>query len=254
MEAFKGDKIKAKIGAAAGVLGDTYSAVSDAIRESDRRESARKMDELNAQQEEELRLAGENQQKKDIINQKYELKRKELKRKEAQADKDKAIFDAIVGTAVSVARSLADPFLIPFIIALGAAQVALISSRPIPKFAKGGRVNGMIEGAPHSAGGVILEAEGNEYIVNKNSTAKHLGLIEAINKDKAEEYLNKNLLLPAIKAKESEMAQMYVNNQLQFENHIVNKAMNRTLSEIKKGNDQNTDKIVRAVSKSNYSL
>lgn len=257
-EAFKtGSKATSedKAKAAADVLGNTYSAVSDAIRESDRRESARKLEELNAQQEEEIRLAGENEQKKEVIKQKYELKRKELKRKEAQADKEKAIFDIVVNTAVSVAKSLASPFLIPFIIGLGAAQLALVTARPLPKFEKGGRVkDGLLRGAPHSAGGIAIEAEGDEYIVNKHSTQKHLGLIDAINKDNAQEYLDKHIVLPAIQKKEAEIAQKAISNQLNYENNIINKAMAKTLNEIKRGNEANTDKIVRAVSQQNYGL
>lgn len=55
------------------------------------------------------------------------------------------------------------------------------------KYAEGG----LLEGRPHSQGGVKVpelraELEGGEYVVNKKMTQKHLPLLEAINKDKIE--------------------------------------------------------------------
>lgn len=43
---------------------------------------------------------------------------------------------------------------------------------------------GKISGAAHSNGGVLINAEGGEYIVNKNSTSKYLSLLEMINNGK----------------------------------------------------------------------
>lgn len=48
------------------------------------------------------------------------------------------------------------------------------------KYEKGGWVNGN----RHSQGGVHIEAEGGEFVINRNSALKHKTLIEAINKDK----------------------------------------------------------------------
>lgn len=48
------------------------------------------------------------------------------------------------------------------------------------KYEKGGWINGN----RHSQGGVHIEAEGGEYVINRNSALKHKTLIEAINKDK----------------------------------------------------------------------
>ena len=64
------------------------------------------------------------------------------------------------------------------------SQAAIIASQ---KFAQGG----VIHGASHAQGGVnvsvggsgMIEAEGGEAIINKRSTAKHMGLLSAINQD-----------------------------------------------------------------------
>lgn len=48
-----------------------------------------------------------------------------------------------------------------------------------PQFAKGG----LITGNSHIEGGVPIEAEGGEFVVNKEATAKHYEAIKAINND-----------------------------------------------------------------------
>lgn len=107
------------------------------------------------------------------------------KRKEAQRKQD--ITSAIISTALATANGLATKPFVPVGIAmgalaaaLGAAQIAIISSK---HYAKGG----LLEGPSHSQGGIPvgntgIEVEGKEYIVNKRSTAKNFGLIEYINR------------------------------------------------------------------------
>lgn len=97
--------------------------------------------------------------------------------KQARLDKSIALFNAIVNTAESVTKVLANPILAAAVAAAGAAQIALIAARPIPKFERGG----VIGGRRHSAGGTIVEAERDEYIVNRNQSMKHRNELEAIN-------------------------------------------------------------------------
>ena len=194
------------------------STVSNAIFAADTQRRQEELAALTAQQEEELRLAGDNEQKKDLIRQKYAFKEREIKRKQAEADKRKAIFDAIVGTAVAVIGALPNFVLAAIVGALGAAQIAVIAAQPIPKFAKGGAVpssdiNGMISGKPHASGGVLIEAEGNEFITRRSQAMKgdNLGLLEAINMSDSERdaYINRHYFMPALQAKESQAAQNY---------------------------------------------
>jgi hypothetical protein len=67
-----------------------------------------------------------------------------------------------------------------FAIAKSAIQAGVVLSQ---KFSRGG----VIHGASHAQGGVQLgnnqEGEGGEAIINKRSTAKHMGLLSAINQD-----------------------------------------------------------------------
>ena len=66
--------------------------------------------------------------------------------------------------------------------AMGAVQIATIAKT---KYASGG----LIDGKPHSQGGVKVEGtnielEGQEFVINKKTTEKNLPLIEYINETK----------------------------------------------------------------------
>lgn len=230
------------------------STISNSIFEADAQRRQEELAALQSQKEEELRLAGDNEQKKDIIRQKYALKEKEIKRKQAEADKRKAIFDAIIGTAVAVIKSLPNFVLAAITGALGAAQIALIAAQPIPKFAKGGAVpssdiNGMISGRPHAAGGVLIEAEGNEFITRKAQAMKsdNLGLLEAINlSDKERDaYINRHYVMPAIQAKESKAKEVYRHSQIEAENNLIARVSSHTLKSIHREQKNTTEAIKR---------
>lgn len=60
-----------------------------------------------------------------------------------------------------------------------AFRVKAQKAAEIPTFGKGGKVGGRL----HSQGGTVIEAERDEYIVNRKSSLKHKDLIEAINND-----------------------------------------------------------------------
>ena len=60
--------------------------------------------------------------------------------------------------------------------ALGAAQIAMITSQSSPKFARGGAVGGRL----HSQGGTMIEAERGEFVMSR-SAVDSVGL-EAMNR------------------------------------------------------------------------
>ena len=108
-----------------------------------------------------------------------EAKQRQIAMKMAENEKKQAIFGAILNTAQAITASLAPPLLplIPFIVAMGAAQLATIVAQPLPKFAKGGPIGGK----KHSAGGTIIEGEQGEYVINARAYSRYPGLIEDIN-------------------------------------------------------------------------
>jgi TP901 family phage tail tape measure protein len=251
-----------KAAAAAEAAGAVAQTVSNTLFAADTQRRQEELAALQVQQEEELRLAGDNEQKKDLIRQKYALKEKDIKRKQAEADKRKAIFDAIINTAVAVVTGFVKggPILAAIAAALGAAQIALISAQPIPKFAKGGAVpssdiNGMISGKPHAAGGVLIEAEGNEFITRRSQAMKgdNLGLLEAINMSDSERdaYINRHYVMPALQAKESQAAQNYRSSIIEAENNLIARVSSSTLKSIDRRLVE-TNQSIKGLAKKDY--
>jgi hypothetical protein len=104
------------------------------------------------------------------------------KTKQAKQDKALAIFQIAISTAQAIAKAnaLGPPASIPAIIfaaALGAVQLAAAIAKPIPKFERGGVVGGRL----HSGGGTMVEAERDEYIVNRRQSMRHRSELDAIN-------------------------------------------------------------------------
>ena len=105
------------------------------------------------------------------------------KRKQAIADRALAIFDIGINTAVAISKAVAASPLtggLPFsalAAILGAAQIAAVLAKPIPKFEKGGLIGGRL----HSQGGTLIEAEQGEYMVNRRQTARHRRELDAMN-------------------------------------------------------------------------
>ena len=124
------------------------------------------------------------------------------KTKQAKQDKALAIFNATIQTAQAIVGFLANPGGIPGIALsvlagiTGAAQIAAISSRPIPKFEKGGKVGGK----RHSQGGTLIEAEVDEFITRRGQSIRHRSELEAINRSTAEYHrlIQRNYVRPAI--------------------------------------------------------
>jgi len=248
--------------AAAQAAGAAYQTVSNSIFAADTQRRQEELAALQGQQDEELRLAGDNEQKKELIKQKYLLKEKDIKRKQAEADKRKAIFDATVNTAVAVITGFVrgGPILAAIAAVLGAAQIALISATPIPKFAKGGAVpssdiQGMINGRPHASGGVLIEAEGNEFITRKSQAMKgeNLGLLEAINMSDSERdaYISRHYVMPALQAKESQAANNYRHSVIEAENNLIARVSGQTLKSIHK-EQRNTTEAIKRLDKKNF--
>lgn len=92
----------------------------------------------------EMQLAGENELAKEAAQKRYDKERSKLATKQAKQDKTAAIFRAVIGTAQAVIQGLAFGPPLGYVFAalnaaLGAVQIALIASQPIPQYAKGTR-------------------------------------------------------------------------------------------------------------------
>jgi hypothetical protein len=98
------------------------------------------MEKNESDRQRELQRAGNDAKLKDEINNKFDKKAAALKTKAAKADKAQALFSIAINTAMGVTNALSKvvtAFLVPFIIASGALQAAVVAARPIPKFKHG---------------------------------------------------------------------------------------------------------------------
>lgn len=133
-------------------------------------------------QRDEQRLEGERAMVQELLesgaitekeaiarNKRIDAEEKKLKREAAQRDKNIAIFNAVINTAAAVTKALPNLILAGIAAALGAAQIAIIAARPIPKF-KGGKKNRYEgPGVIGEAGSEIFEHDGKRYIAHKET-------------------------------------------------------------------------------------
>jgi hypothetical protein len=140
--------------------------------------NAKAFDDLQKQRDAELANFEGTEEQKARIQEKFAAKEKQLRIQAAQQERDAAIFNAIINTAVGISKAIPNPALIALAAITGALQIAAIKSAPLPRFEKGGKV----EGKSHRLGGTIIEAERDEFVVNKKAVRKHEPFIEAINK------------------------------------------------------------------------
>jgi hypothetical protein len=162
----------------------TFANALNQINELQAQLSQNRIDKINEEKNAQL----------DAINQTFDTERSKIrqrealelrtnraiaaeKTKQAKADKALALFNAAINTAVSITKAAGNPVLIALAAITGAAQIAIIASKPIPKFAHGG----VIGGKPHSEGGTQIEAEKDEFIVKRSQSVKHRKELDAIN-------------------------------------------------------------------------
>jgi len=126
----------------------------------------------------------------EISEEEFAAKRLELEKEAFSKRKRLSQAQNVIDFAVAAGKTVANlglPLALPALGVLAiqkVSQAAIIASQ---KFAQGG----VIHGASHAQGGVnvsvggagMIEAEGGEAIINKRSTAKHMGLLSAINQD-----------------------------------------------------------------------
>jgi hypothetical protein len=142
----------------------------------------------NQTQQEQNRIEGERQRVTELLeagaitedeakkrNKRIDIEEKKLKREQAQREKNLALFNAFINTAQAVTVALASappPFnaiLAAIAAALGAAQIAAIASRPIPKFAKGKKDKYEGPGEIGEAGMELMQHDGQLYLAKKRT-------------------------------------------------------------------------------------
>jgi hypothetical protein len=188
----------AEIGAAIDSFYELQAARTNAFYD----EEVRKNEDANNTEVNNYALTQEEIQN---INQRYALQETEIERKRNEEikkiEKQRAdvafrlqIAQIIGNGALAVTRAFAE--LGPIAGAVAAALIGVTTGAQIATANNQRKVvqqledGGLLVGASHSQGGIPvgntgIEVEGNEFVVNKKSTAKYLPLLEAINGDKS---------------------------------------------------------------------
>lgn len=120
---------------------------------------AGQMQKLDEQYKADIAAAGDNAALKEQIEKDYQKKKAALQRKAAIAEKVAGIFSIAVDTAKGVtnaAAKVATIPLIPWIIANGAVQAAIVAAQPIPQYAVGGYTR---KGTKYEPAGVVHAGE-----------------------------------------------------------------------------------------------
>lgn len=114
---------------------------------------------LELQKEVAVKFAGESTSAQERITTEYDRRKKEIQRREAEAQKKIAVFNILINTAQGVVSALAStPPNVPLSIAIGligALQAGIVQAQPIPQFFEGGTHKGGIM--------MVNDAKGNSY-------------------------------------------------------------------------------------------
>ena len=197
-----------------------FTSALNSIAELQRAQSEQRIADVERVRDAELeanatsqRSYAERVRNEEAINLRANRKIVEEKRKQAKLDKALGIFNATISTAQAVANALKTAPPLGFILAAaagiaGAVQIAKIASEPLPKFKRGGWING----SSHEAGGVAIEAEGGEYVTRKGVAKSHKAELEAMNTSKAafmrvieERYVRPRLMAAMMDNKRNDM-------------------------------------------------
>lgn len=181
-----------------------------------------RLDSIEKQRDSELSNKRLTEAQKESINKKFAAQELAAKKKAFEEDRQLARTELGLRTALAVitAFTTPDPTFgiltaerVAAILTVSAIQLAQINAQ---KFEKGGRV----KGKRHSQGGVNIEAEADEWIINRKDSIENDKLLEATNKGRAKQFIHKNYVLPAVlnaeKAAKREMsfAQNVANSML----------------------------------------
>lgn len=152
---------------------DVETLITQSIGEIINQRYEDQLSRLEKQKENELQIVGSNQAAQDAINKRYAQEEAKIKRKQAIAQKEEALFQIAINTAAAIMKNNAElgfiaaqPLNILTLIE-GALQAAIVIAKPIPKFFKGR------DGGPATP--AIVDERGGELIVNKFGRIKEVG-------------------------------------------------------------------------------
>jgi hypothetical protein len=130
------------------------------------------------------------------LDKQFDRKRRSLAREQFEREKKAAVITATIDGILATMKALrsttppASFVIAGLTAAMAATQVGAIASQPVPEFADGGLLTGGVSHSHPSGGMPVIDPvsgkvraklEQDEFIINKESTAANLPLIELIN-------------------------------------------------------------------------
>lgn len=160
-----------------------FDAIDESRKQKIEEEYEQESDNLQTQLDNGLITQEQYDKKQQALDEKKDKEEAKLERQKAIRDRIATIFSIAMSTAEGIMSALATFWIsdgmpwVAIISAMGALQMAAALAQPLPSAGKGK----LLEGPSHSNGGILLEAEGGEAIINKRSTKQFLPLLSAIN-------------------------------------------------------------------------
>lgn len=219
--------------------------------------------ELDEKEKKELIRVGNNAEKRKQVEEKYAKQKAALDKKmaieEAKIKREQAIANKIAA-AISISINMASAIIkaveaspltggLPFsaiAAALGAVELAAVLAQPlppIPKFESGGQVlaggrnaDGHLIGRSHREGGILIEAQGGEYIWDRKTTQKHSDIIKAAHENRLEDLVLHKYVVPMMKSKAQ------ISSSDSYDDMLLR-------STIRQSNKQMSKEIVNGISK-----
>lgn len=154
-------------------IGDVAMQTFAFINQSQQAQYDAQYQRLEQEKEIALQFAGDSASAREEVERQYENKRRSIQRKQAESQKQMAIFNIAMSTAQGIAAAVAASPLtggMPWtaiVASIGALQLGLVASRPIPQFAKG------TDNAPE--GWAYTQEKGREIITDRSGKIKSLG-------------------------------------------------------------------------------
>jgi len=157
-------------------------------------------------------MAGHEQEQASLDNQleagqisreQYDQRRRQLEREKAQDAKTAAIFNAVIGTALAVVNALAvgppqGYILAAISAALGAVEIGVIASQPLPQFAKG--VIGLQGEGTETSDSIMARLSKGESVMTAAETKKYRPLLEGMRNGTLGDIIRETYVRPAVDA------------------------------------------------------
>jgi hypothetical protein len=116
---------------------DLTSELGNAIFEINNSHIEKEIADIERKRDKAIQAAGEDKDAQAKINAKYDKLVAAEKLKQAKNDRNAALFNIAINTAVAISKAAPNPLLIALAAAVGIIQAGVVLSKPLPTFAKG---------------------------------------------------------------------------------------------------------------------